>query len=305
MADHQQGLRGLPEGRRVTVYGVIGMGIMGRGIAGTLARTGVGPVLVHSRSPFPSHDGWLPVNDLEELGRQCDLVLLTVPTAEAVREVMAPETGLIAALGPEGVLVNHATVGPPHAIEFETLARDLGVGYVDAPVLGSKEAAASGRLVLLAAGSDPSLARCEPYFHAIGRRTVYLDRVGDASRAKLVFNSVLGMGMAALVEAFHLTRQLGLDPTFLVDEVLASPVASPAMRAKGKAIVDGEHHVHFPLEWMLKDLRLARDAMPEGGHGTLGAAVAVFEAGMREGLAREDYSAVHRVRRPAASQLDQ
>ena len=48
MADHQQGLRGLPEGRRVTVYGVIATGIMGRGIADTLVRAGMGPVLVAS-----------------------------------------------------------------------------------------------------------------------------------------------------------------------------------------------------------------------------------------------------------------
>lgn len=86
---------------------------------------------------------------------------------------------------------------------------------------------------------------------------------------------------------------MGLDREFVVKEVLSSPVSSSAMHAKGTAIESGDAEVHFPLEWMLKDLRLAGEVLPQKDGGVLEAATAMFDEGVRKGLGRRDFSAIH------------
>lgn len=162
--------------------GVVGLGTMGRGIASRLVETGLRPVAVHTRSGAEPTGGWTIHGTVASLGRSCDVVLLTVPTAAAFEETLAGEAGLLAALGEDAVLVNVATVGPEKAVQIGGLVEDAGFAYLDAPVLGSKGAAASGALTILAAGGADARNRCADIFSAMGKRTIEFDDVG--ARAK-------------------------------------------------------------------------------------------------------------------------
>lgn len=273
-------------------YGVVGLGIMGTGMASRLVAEERW-VTVHTRRGAPERDGWTVAQSPAALGAATEIVVVALPTAEAVESALFAG-GLVEAMSPDSILVNVATIGPAKAVELATRVEAAGVRYVDGPVLGSRAAAAEGALTILAAGDGDVRARCAELFGGIGRRTIEFDAVGDASKAKLLFNALLGMGMLAAVDVLRLADALEVERSFVVEEVLTSPVGSAAMRAKCRAIVAGDDEVHFPLEWMLKDLRLAHDALGADA-GLLATAVRRFEAAEAAGLARRDFGAVHGV----------
>lgn len=118
------------------------------------------------------------------------------------------------------------------------LAERLGVPFVDAPVLGTREPAAEAKLVILGSGPDEALQRCQPLFEAVGQRTLQLGEAGRATRAKLVVNSwVLGVtGLAA--ETLALAEALGVDPKTFFEAVEGGTLDLPYARLKGKLMIE-------------------------------------------------------------------
>ena len=278
----------------MTRFGVVGLGIIGSGIANRLADVNQGPVAVFTRSGAEPREGWIVHPTAEALAQSVDVVVVAVPTAEAVEQVLFAEEGVVSTMAPGGIVVNVATVGPEGAMTIGRRVVDAGIGYVDAPVLGSRDAARSGGLVVLAGGAEDALDRCGELFEAIAARVVPFTQVGDASKAKLLYNALLGIGMAATVDLLQMANSMGLDREYVFNEVLASPVASPAMKMKGQAVQAGATDVHFPLQWMLKDLRLAQ-SVNDGPSAVTQSAVNLFDQAVGLGLGEEDFSSVVRV----------
>jgi 3-hydroxyisobutyrate dehydrogenase-like beta-hydroxyacid dehydrogenase len=295
-------------------YGVIGLGIMGRGMAAGLAKLSMHPVIVWNRSPrvpqdlpnetagaraTPTTSAFVLAGDPADVGRGSEIVFAMLATGAATERALTAPNGLLAGIVEGTVVVNCATVGPDAARALAATVEAAGAVYLDAPVLGSRDAAATGQLTFLVAGDGEAVTRCGPAFEALGRRTVRFGAVGSASAAKLVFNALLGTGMAAAAEACHLGAALGLDRTFLLDVVLASPVVSAAVQGKRDLLAAGDDalsHPQFPLKWMLKDLDLALDAA--GGNraslSVIAAARDRFDAEVANGRGDHDFSAVAR-----------
>lgn len=268
--------------------GVVGLGIIGKGVASRLAQEG--DVAVQNRSAFQLRPNWTRHETPSALADACDVILLAVPNAQALEDVFAGNDGILQALAPGKTIVNLATIGPEEAQEFWARATATGADYLDGPVLGSRHAAATGSLTLLIGGSAAPRARCSRIFEVIGERTLEFDKIGEACQAKLVFNALLGIGMVAVIDALTLADSMGLPRSFVLEHVLNSPVASSAMRLKGNAIATADEEVHFPLEWMLKDLRLAQQASERPG--LLDTTVRRYEEALKMGFGREDFSAV-------------
>lgn len=245
---------------------LLGLGLMGQGMARSILRAGL-PLTVWNRSA----EKGAPLGALgatvaptpQDAVRGSDLVVTMLFDAGAVASVM---TEASAGLSEGQVWVQMSTVGVEPALELEGLASRLGVGYVDAPVLGTKKPAEDGALVVLASGAADAVQRCDPLFAAVGSRTVSVgETAGDGSRLKLVANAWVLAVLEGIAESVTLARGLGLDPRLFLDAVAGGAMDAPYVRLKGAGMIAEEFPTSFTAEGAAKDAGLILDAADLAG----------------------------------------
>jgi 3-hydroxyisobutyrate dehydrogenase len=139
------------------------------------------------------------------------------------------------------------------------------VGFVDAPVLGTREPAEQGKLVILESGPDEARPRVQPVFDAIGHRTIRAGQAGAGTRLKMVTNSWVLAVVEAGAETIALAEGLGLDPALFFQAVDGGALDLPYLRAKGQAIAERDFSPAFRLALAAKDAALIRESAE--GHG--------------------------------------
>ncbi|MDH6142917.1 3-hydroxyisobutyrate dehydrogenase-like beta-hydroxyacid dehydrogenase [Kitasatospora sp. GP30] len=241
--------------------GFIGLGTMGRAMAGQLVAAGH-QVTVWNRSPEPVAElvkqGARPADGIAEvLGSE---VVVSMLANDAAVESLLLDEGALAAATTE-LHVNMATISPALAKRAAELHLKHGVGYVAAPVLGRPEVAAAGNLNILAAGPDALLDRAAPLFDAMGRHTYRLGEQPQlANVAKVSANFMLFSAVEAFAEAATLAEASGLAPADLLEVLTGSFFPGPVYSGYGSMIVAGRYEpAAFKLALALKDVNLALD----------------------------------------------
>ncbi len=259
----------------MTTVAVLGTGIMGSGIARSLLRSGA-TVRAWNRTREKAEslrdDGATVHDRAADAAAGADVVLTMLFDSHAVDAVM--DEVLPAMAGGDAVWVQSGTVGTHATERFAMLAERQGVGFVDAPVLGTREPAEQGALIVLAAGRNGLRDAVAPVLGAIGSRTVWVsERPGDGHRLKLSANSWVLSVVAATAQAVGLARASGLDPQLFLDAIAGGPADCAYAQLKGKAMIAREFPPSFTLGGAAKDARLIVAAL----HG-LGLDASLMEA---------------------------
>lgn len=278
------------------VVGWVGLGIMGRAMVGRLLDHGF-QVHVFSRSPLLPDDIAPRVvrhQSPDLLGRAVRMVFLTLPDGPACDEVLFGDSGAAEGMAPGSLVVNLSTVGPDWACQLAARLEAFNIDYLDAPILGSRDAAETGRLVVLAGGETLAVNRVRPIFELLAAEIRMVGPVGAASSIKLVVNAMLGMTMAAFADVISLADSMGIDRAWVLDVLPGLPVSAPFLRGKAEALKRGDASAAFPLEWMAKDLDLALTHAAADGTDTphLRSAAHSFRNAANRGLGRRDFSAL-------------
>jgi 3-hydroxyisobutyrate dehydrogenase len=184
----------------------------------------------------------------------------------AVEEVM-DAGGALGAMSADGTWLQTSTVGIAATERLAALAAEAGVGFVDAPVVGTRGPAEQGQVLVLAAGPPDVRDRAAPVFDAIGRETRWVgEEPGPASRMKLVFNGWLVSLVEGLAETLVFARAVGVPPDQFLDAIKDSPIGFAYAELKGRAMVAEDFaEVAFPLRWAAKDARLVEEAAEGAG----------------------------------------
>ncbi|GHF38749.1 3-hydroxyisobutyrate dehydrogenase [Amycolatopsis bartoniae] len=274
-----------------TTVAVLGTGIMGGPMAANLAAAGL-TVRAWNRSREKAEllagRGVEVVDEPREAVADADFVLTMLSDGPAVHEVAER------ALTGSPVWIQASTVGVEWTGKLAALAEKAGVAFVDAPVLGTKQPAEQGKLVVLASGPEEQRERCAPVFDAIGARTLWLGPAGNGSRLKLVANAWVLALTNATAESVALAQQLGLDPKLFLDAISGGALDSPYAHAKGGAMISGEFPLSFSAEHAAKDARLVLDAAGPLDLGSVRAALAHLEAAIEAGHGEQDMAVLHR-----------
>jgi 3-hydroxyisobutyrate dehydrogenase len=272
---------------------VLGTGIMGAAMARSLAREGH-EVAAWNRTPERARglgEGIVAADSVAEAVSGADVVVTMLFDADAVVSV-AEEVA--AALGADAVWAQSSTVGPAG---IRRIADAAGVGerLLDAPVLGTRQPAEDGKLVVLVAGPSAAREKAQPVFDAIGGRTVVAgDEIGAASALKLVCNSWIANMNAANAQALALAETLGIDPRLFLQAIKGGPVDTAYAHAKGALILTRDWEPPaFSLDGVRKDVGL----MIEAAEGTmptdlLEALLSVYDRAAERGYGGADMSAV-------------
>jgi len=140
------------------------------------------------------------------------------------------------------------------------------MGYVDAPVLGTKQPAEQGKLAVLASGPDEALERCRPVFDAVGAKTLRLGEAGAGTRLKLVVNHWLLALVDALAETIDLAEAIDVDPQRFLEAISGGAIGPPYADLKGKAMIERSFEpASFPLALAGKDAGLVAEAAERHG----------------------------------------
>ena len=236
---------------------VLGTGIMGGPMARHLAEAGF-PVRAWNRTPGkaePLRAAGAQVADSPAEAAAGAAVLLTMLTdAGAVLETAS------AALDGQDVWVQASTVGIEGTERCAALAAERGVAFVDAPVLGTRQPAEDGKLIVLGSGPEAERERLAPLFGAYAARTIWLGEAGAGTRLKLVANTWVLALVEGLAETLALAEGLGVAPQAFLDAIAGGPLDAGYAQAKGKGMIAREFAPAFPLRHAAKDLRLVEDA---------------------------------------------
>lgn len=239
---------------------------MGLGMATNIARRGLA-VRAWNRTrekaePLGEHGAQIFDTPVEAAdGARAIVTMLT--DGDAVLDAMQGDAGALASAGEDCVWVQMSTIGEPATERCGALARERGVGFVDAPVLGTQQPAAEGKLVVLASGPGELRERVQPIFDAVGRRTMWVGDAGAGSRLKLVTNAWIVSIVEGAAETIALAEGLGLDPNLFLDAIHEGPLDAPYVRMKGEAMIARDFAPTFALRLATKDARLACESARE------------------------------------------
>ena len=245
------------------VVAVLGTGTMGAGMVRSLRRADL-PVRMWNRDRAKAQaltdTGAQACDSPDEAARGAAVVLTMVLDTDAVDDVIrraAPAAGT--------VWLQASTVGIDGVQRTIDTARDLDLVLVDAPVLGTKEPAEKGALVVLASGPEEARERVAPVLDAIGSKILWLGPAGAGSRLKLVCNSWVFMVTAGVAQAVAGARALGLDPRDFLAAIEGGPLDAPYVHVKSELMLRGEYPPSFGLAVAAKDARLIRTALASAG----------------------------------------
>ena len=277
---------------------VLGTGLMGAPMAANLAKAGLEP-RVWNRSadkarPLAEHGATVAGSAVEAV-QGADIVLTMLADGSAVRSVMADGVldAMASATG-DPLWLQMSTVGVAATEELAKLAGDHGVPFVDAPVLGTRQPAEQGKLVVLASGPEEVRDRCAPVFDAVGARTLWLGPAGAATKLKLVANSWVLAVTNGVAESVALADTLGVDPADFLDAISGGTLDLPYAHLKGGAMVKGEYPASFSTTLAAKDARLVLDAAGDRADlGGIAAALRHLEAAERAGHGEDDMAALY------------
>jgi 3-hydroxyisobutyrate dehydrogenase len=208
----------------------IGLGRMGHGMAGRYLDAGFA-VAVWNRSKAKAEDliarGARWATSPEDAAIDADAVVTMVADDEASRAVWLTKDGAAATMKAGSIAIECSTVSYQHALYLSRELRSRGLIYIDCPVTGLPDAAASGKLTLLVGAEPADLERARPFLVPLSTTIRHFGAVGTGTVYKLINNLMGAIQIAGIAEGLAIAEQAGLDMKLVVEAVESGVAASP------------------------------------------------------------------------------
>lgn len=188
------------------------------------------------------------------------IIVTMLTDAGAVLDVMQDGEGALAGAAQGAVWLQMSTIGLEGTERCSELAERHGLRFVDAPVLGTKQPAEQGELVVLASGPSELGDRLAPLLDVVGRRTLWVGEAGGGTRLKIAVNTWILSLVEGAAETLALAEGLGLDPALVLEAVGGGPLDLPYLQMKGRAMIERSFDPAFRLALAAKDAALVADA---------------------------------------------
>ena len=287
----------MAEGTKVAV---LGTGIMGAAMARNLLAEGM-EVSAWNRSREKAEplaeDGAEVADSPADAASGADFLLTMLADADVVEEAIAGD--VLPALAEGGVWLQMSTVGEDGSKRLAETANEHGVDFVDAPVLGTRQPAEQGQLVVLASGPEEVRERSQQIFAAVGSKTVWLGEAGAGSRLKLVVNNWIVGLLGVLAETVAFANSIGVDPARFLQTIEGGPLGLPYAQLKGNMMIEEDFPTSFSARLARKDTGLVLDtAETHDLEMPIARAVAArFDEAIQAGHGEQDMAAIYRAAR--------
>jgi putative dehydrogenase len=249
--------------QNIGVIGLVGLGAMGRGMAGSLRRAGYLVHVTDTRAEAVTAfvaDGGVACANPAEVAQQCEVVVSVVVNAEQTEAVLFGPEGAAAHLKPGSVFVMCSTVPPKWAAALEARLAALGVLFLDAPISGGAAKAASGQMTIMSAGTPAAYAKVGGALDAMAAKVYRMgDCAGAGSTMKIINQLLAGVHIAAAAEAMALGLREGVDPEQLYDVITHSAGNSWMFENRMAHVLAADYTPLSAVDIFVKDLGLVLD----------------------------------------------
>ncbi|MFN4141675.1 NAD(P)-dependent oxidoreductase [Aestuariivirga sp.] len=248
----------------------IGLGVMGYPMAGHLVTRGGLAVTVYNRTSakaerwseaFKGSAAPTPAQAAEG----ADFVFACVGNDDDLRQVTTGREGAFRTMKPGAVFVDHTTASAVVARELHALAKQKGLGFVDAPVSGGQAGAENGVLTVMCGGDPEDYARAEPLIVHFSRMRKLLGPAGSGQLAKMVNQIAIAGLVQGLAEAVNFGMRAGLDMEAVVEVISKGAAGSWQMENRHKTMIQGKFDFGFAADWMRKDLGICLEESRRNG----------------------------------------
>jgi 3-hydroxyisobutyrate dehydrogenase-like beta-hydroxyacid dehydrogenase len=259
--------------------GLIGLGLMGRGIGRNLVAKGFPLAVLGHRNRAPVEDlvsrGAMEMPDAASLARSCDVLLLCVTGSTEVEDLVLRPEGILAGSHPGLTVIDASTSEPASTLRLAAMLRQAGARLVDAPLTRTPREAEAGQLNTLVGASVETLADIRPVLEAYCENIFHAGALGSGHRLKLISNFLVTGTVALAAEAIVLARKTDIDLTCLNAVIEAGPLANTVLRNLVPKAAEGQFDgLSFGLANARKDLRYFTHFSEEAGVASPMAAMA-------------------------------
>lgn len=279
--------------------GFIGVGIMGRPMAGHLQNAGHELLLVPHRAALPPElikNGAREVASRAELAAQCDLVILMLPDTPDVENALLGADAIVPALRPGTCVIDMSSIDPLATRRFAERVVEVGCDYVDAPVSGGELGAKAASLTIMCGGSEAVFAKVRPILELMGKNITLVGDVGAGQIAKVANQIIVALNIEAVSEALVYASKAGANPAKVREALMGGFASSRILEVHGQRMIDRTFAPGFRIGLHQKDLSLALSGARELGIALPATASAqqLFSACVADGGKDWDHSAMIR-----------
>lgn len=214
--------------------GFIGLGIMGRPMAKNLLKANVELVVSDLNTEAVSELESLGAasGSYAQIGAECDIVLTILPNGKIVSDVLFSEKGVASTLTNGKLVCDLSSVTPTESKECYNRLKEIGVGFIDAPVSGGEPGAIAGSLAIMCGGDEDDFNRLAPLFDILGNSALLIGPSGSGSVTKLANQVIVNLGIATVSEALVLATKAGADPMKVYKAIRGGLAGSAVLDAK-------------------------------------------------------------------------
>jgi 2-hydroxy-3-oxopropionate reductase len=241
--------------------GFIGLGIMGKPMAGQLIKGGH-EVYLHSRGGVPGElieAGGDACDSPKAVAERAEVIITMVPDTPDVERVLFGESGVAAGLAPGKTVVDMSSISPQATKGFAARIAEMGCDYVDAPVSGGEVGAKAGTLTIMCGGPEAAFARVKPLLELMGKNITLVGGVGDGQTTKVANQIIVAVTIEAVAEALVFASKNGADPAKVRQALMGGFANSRILEVHGERMVKRTFAPGFRIELHQKDLGLALD----------------------------------------------
>ncbi len=237
--------------------GFIGLGIMGRPMAKNLLKAGV-EVMVSDLNEEAVSDvvsAGAEEGTYARIGSECGVIITIVPDGTIVKSILFGEDGVASTVKEGSVVCDMSSVTPAESQECYGRLKEMGVGFMDAPVSGGEPGAEAGTLAIMCGGDKEVFDRMKPYFDILGSSAILIGPSGSGSTTKLANQMIVNNTIAVVSEAFVFAAKAGADPEKVYQAIRGGLAGSAVLDAKIPMILERNFKPGGPIRINHKDIK--------------------------------------------------
>jgi 2-hydroxy-3-oxopropionate reductase len=277
--------------------GFIGLGIMGKPMAGHLVKAGHTLYVydvIEEPVKYLCNLGARKCSSSKEVAQKSEIIFIMVPDTPDVEIALFGPGGVAEGLKPGRIVVDMSSISPIATKEFAKRLASMGAKMLDAPVSGGQVGAENATLSIMVGGAPDVYEKVRPYFELMGKNIIHIGGHGDGQTCKVANQIVVALTIEAVAEALLFASKAGADPAKVRAALLGGFAQSRILELHGERMIKRTFNPGFRIRLHQKDLNLALQAARTMGLSLPNTAMAqeLFNAVAAQGSSDLDHSAM-------------
>ena len=252
----------------MTKIGLVGTGMLGEAVGLHLLESGHSLVVYNrtkSKTSNLEKNGAAVSDTPKHVAESSELVITCVKDSNAVHDVLFSKDGIVAGKHDGLVVADMSTINPNNAVQNSKSLGEEGISSLEIPVMGGRNVAIDGKLVLIASGNKDVFDKYKQVFDTIANKTFFLGKSGSAHSIKIAMNLQISLLALALSEGITLTKKAGFDTEKFLEILNSTYFKTGMSENKAHKMIQDEFEPTFTLSNLKKDLDIIGEAAKDFG----------------------------------------